>query len=511
MGKKLDKCMVSLAVIYIVFPTLLFLFGWIKFPIALFVSVLIIFLAISIIKSIEVDAEISITKNIRFWLFSFAIIAVWTLFSGIGNFSYQTGDYSSRNPMFRDLGLYSWPVTYDLSIQPDIVKNFTGDAQNAMYVYYFTWWLPAASVARVLYTMGVETLQVENISNVVLYLWAVLGLCLTFYCLVRYLRKYSYWILSGFILFGGLDFFSFLIKEMRLPVNDHIEWWAGGACNYFQYSANTTQLYWVFNQSIPVWLIVAVLLNLRNSKNKAGWASLCVAYSPFATIGMVPIAVDAILHKDGNKLKTRIQNAVSIENTLIPASMAIIFGLFYYLEIEAGAANSGLIMKTNSEFRTFTIYVIFIIVEFLVYFCVMGKTARKYKFYFVTLIELLLFPLYRSGMYNDFTMRASIPALFILMVMCLQYVFEMEDAGEKKKQKVMLTCLLAGYLTSCTEIQRNVSETLNVSQEEYLKEDVYSFGCMQTENEGQIMLNLNQYMVLDDELEKSLFYKYLLK
>ena len=75
----------------------------------------------------------------------------------------------------------------------------------------------------------------------------------------------------------------------------------------------------------------------------------------------------------------------------------------------------------------------------------------------------------------------------------------------------MLTCLLAGYLTSCTEIQRNVSETLNVSQEEYLKEDVYSFGCMQTENEGQIMLNLNQYMVLDDELEKSLFYKYLLK
>lgn len=509
MRKNLDRGMVSLAVIYIVLPIILFLFGWTKLPIALTVSVMISFLAVSVIKNIEVKGEITITENAKFWGLSLAVIAVWTLFSGIGNFSYQTGDYVVRNPMFRDLCTYSWPVIYDLSIQPDVVKNFTGDAQNAMYVYYFTWWLPAAFIARILYSLGLEIFKVEMISNFILYLWAVFGLYLTFYCLVRYLKKYSYWILASFMLFGGFDFLAFLIKEMRYPVNGHIEWWANA--HYFQYSANTTQLYWVFNQAIPVWLIVAVLLLLRDSKNKAGWASLCAAYSPFATIGLVPIAVDAVLHKDGNRLKARMQNAVSVENTLIPVSLAVVFGLFYYLKLSAGDTNGGWIFKLIPEFKTFTVYIIFIVVEFLVYFYVMGKTAGKYPFYVVTFMELLLLPLYKSGMNNDFTMRASIPALFILMVMCLQYVFEMETAGQKKRRKAMLICLLIGYLTSCVEIQRNVSQTLKLSQQDYINEEVYSFGCMQTESERQILINLNQYMALEGELEGSLFYKYLLK
>lgn len=507
--KKSDKCMVSFAVIYITLPIIMFLFGWIKFPIALAVSLLLVFMAVSVIKNIETDDEITIRENAGFWLFSLVVIAVWTLFSGIGNFSYQTGDYVVRNPMFRDLGTYNWPVIYDLSIQPDIVKNYTGNAQSAMYAYYFTWWLPAALIAKVLYFLGVETFRVEMAANSALYLWAVLGLYLTFYCLVRYLKRYSYWILSGFILFGGLDFPAFLIKEMRIPVNGHIEWWTG--VGYFQYSANTTQLYWVFNQSISVWLIVAVLLLLRNNKTQAGWASLCVAYSPFATIGMVPIALVAILHKGGNKLKDRIRNAISVENTLIPMAMAVVFGLLYFLQLSAGDINGGWVFKANPEFKTFTIYVVFIIVEFLVYFYVMGKTAGKYKFYAVTLIELLLFPLYKSGMNNDFTMRASVPALFILMVMCLQYVFEMETAGQKRRWKAMLICLLIGYLTSCVEIQRNVSNTIKISQQDYINEEVYSFGCMQTESERQILININQYMVLEDELKASLFYKYLLK
>ncbi len=507
--KRPDKCIISLAVIYITLPIIMFLLGWTKMPIALLVSALIVFLAVRVIKNIETSNEISITENKRFWLFSFAVIAVWTLFSGIGNFSYQTLDYVVRNPMFRDLELYSWPVTYDLSMQPDIVKNFTGDAQVAMYVYYFTWWLPPAFVARVLYFMGVEsTWFVEAIANFALYLWAVVGLCLTFYCLVRYLKRYSYWILSAFVLFSGFDFPAFLMKEMHYPAYEQqAEWWA----EYFQYSANTTQLYWVFNQSIPVWLIVAVFLILRDNKNKAGWASLCFAYSPYATLGMIPFALYAILHNNGNKLKTRIQNALSVENTLIPASMAIVFGFFYYLELNAGTTNGGFLFVTNPEFKTVTVYILFIIVEFLVYFYLMGKTAHKYLFYKVVLLELIFIPLYKSGMNNDFAMRASIPALFILMVMCLQYVFEMGDAGEKKKRKAMLICLMIGYLTSCTEIQRNVSLTLKYPQRYYIDNGVYSFGCMQTEDEKQILINLNQYMVLEDELKSSVFYKYLLK
>ena len=141
----------------------------------------------------------------------------------------------------------------------------------------------------------------------------------------------------------------------------------------------------------------------------------------------------------------------------------------------------------------------------------MGKTARKYEYYWVVLIELFILPLFKSGMNNDFTMRASIPALFILMVLCLQYVFEMHDKNLVKNRNIMLICLCLGYLVSYTEIQRNVAMTLTVSQHDYIIEDVYSFGHMFTDSEYQIQVNINQYMSLEEDYKGSFFYKYLMK
>ena len=511
MTKKFDKVLILLSVFYIVFPIILFVFGWLKLPLAIVVSIPIIFMSFRVFKQISACEEISITVNPRFWVIALLTIAVWVLFSGIGNFSFQTGDFIVRNPMFRDLERYSWPVLFDLSEQPDIVKQFTGNNDSALYVYYFAWWLPAAFLARCMFFVGFMPSNVEIYAQIALYIWAVLGLFLTFYCLVRYLKKYSYWILSAFVLFGGLDIIPYFIINTRLPRYEHIEWWAGGICAFFQYSANTTQLYWVFNQSIPVWLIVAVLLLMKQNSSKAAWSSLCIAYSPYATIGMIPIAVYSILKKDDQKLSKRIMSAVSFENISVVVVMAITFVSFYFLEMKAGTASGGFLFSQHREFRTFTIYVAFVIVEFLIYFIIMGKTARKYEYYWVVLIELFILPLFKSGMNNDFTMRASIPALFILMVLCLQYVFEMHDKNLVKNRNIMLICLCLGYLVSYTEIQRNVAMTLTVSQHDYIIEDVYSFGHMFTDSEYQIQVNINQYMSLEEDYKGSFFYKYLMK
>jgi len=511
MKNKLDKIMIGMAVFYIIFPVILFFFGWLKLPIAFLGSMLLLFMGIRLINSVKKQEGVTIALNPKFWLIAFLIIAVWVLFSGIGNFSFQTGDFIIRNPMFRDLERYKWPVIYDLSQEPDVVRQFTGENATAMYVYYFTWWLPAAWLARIMYFLGVTTANVEIYANIALYIWAVLGLFLTFYCLVRYLKIYSYWILASFILFGGMDFVMFYIINMRLPSYEHIEWWAGGICAYFQYSSNTTQLYWVFNQSIPIWLIVSVLLLIDDNKYKAAWSCLAVAYSPYATIAMVPIAICALLQKNGNSIKKRITRSVSVENILVVAIMAIVFVPFYLLELSAGTASGGFLFKIHGEYRTFTLYIIFMLAEFLVYIFVMGKDAFKYKFYFVMLAELIICPLFKSGMNNDFTMRASIPALFLLMVMCLQYVFEMEDKKRYRDRRIMLIVLCIGYLVSVTEIQRNCAATLTLSQQDYIIEDVYSFGRMNTDNENQIRVNLNQYMSLEEEYKESFFYKYLMK
>ncbi len=508
--KKADRILLYMAVFYVITPIVIFIFGWTRLYISIPAFICIIIMTIRLTHGFQEANDISITSNTRYWITALGIIAIWCLFSGIGGFSYQTGDFIIRNPMFRDLNRYGWPVIYNMDMEPDIVRQYTGDAKQAMYVYYFTWWLPVSLIARFFYLVGVNISHVEIYANVILYLWTVIGLFLTFYCLVRYLKKYSNWILASFMLFGGFDFVIYLLMHMKLPVNEHIEWWAGGICRYFQYSANTTQLYWVFNQSVPVWLIMALLLNTRDRKQKLGLASMCIAYSPYATIGIVPIAIYSVLKKDDKKMLKRIKNAISFENIVVPAVMALVFVSFYYLKISAGASSDWFLFKRYPEFRAFTIYVIFVLIEFGVYYIVMGKDALKYEFSVVALIELLMFPLFRSGMNNDFTMRASIPALFLLMVLCLKYLFDMEEKGNELKKRAMMICLCIGFLVSFTEIQRNITMTMTLDQSDYINEDVYSFGSMGTDNEYQIQVNINQYMSMDYEYEKSFFYNHIM-
>jgi len=518
--EKADKIISYTAIAYIVFPIMIFLFGWTRPVIAILISMVLLYLGYRLGREMTCETEISITVNRKFWLVALGVIALWVLFSGIGDFSFQTGDFIIRNPMFHDLKYYRWPVIYDLSKEPQLVKKFTGNAQNALYVYYFTWWLPASLFARILNFLGTSVTRIEVYTNIALYMWTVIGLFLTFYFMVRYLKRYSYWILSSLILFGGFDFVVYLISNMRMPLNEHIEWWAGGPCMYFQYSANTTQLYWVFNQSVPIWLVVAVLLVAENPKQKLGWASLSIAYSPYATIGIIPIAIYATLKSKVNlndsSLRSiyhlnRVKNAVSIENTVVPLLLAFTYVSFFALKLNAGTSRGGFIFSVYPEFRTFTLYIAFIVVEFFIYFLVMGKKGITYEFYWVTLIELIVIPLFRAGMNNDFTMRTSIPALFILMFLCLRFLLDSKTEGHIKQYKTTAICLCIGYLVSCTEIQRNMNMTLMLPQRDYIYRDVYSFGTMYTENENQIMINLNQYMSLDDQYKDSFFYKYIMK
>ena len=499
-----DKILLGIAVGCILLPIIIFLYGWTKLYIAVIGTALLIYLGVRIWKSIDYNSEISITKNKGFWAVALGAIAVWVMFSGIGNFSFQTGDFIVRNPMFRDLYLYRWPVYYHLNDEPEFVQQVIyakyGYATSATYVYYFAWWLPAAALAKI--ANGSEA-----VGNIALYLWAVLELFLAFYCIVRYISKYSYWILSAFMMFGGMDFIMWVICNMSLPVNDHIEWWTS---YFFQYSANTTQVYWVFNQSIPVWLIIGVLLLLTRSRSSIALSSLSFAYSPFATIGFVPIAIASVFNADSEKGDTwgRIRRAISLENILVPLLMLVIFGSFYMQNNNSLTGNNGIIFQIYPYAQVLPIYVIFVLSEFLVYFIVMGKPAMQYRFYWVTLVELLIIPLFRAGGNNDFCMRASIPALMLLMIIVLQYYLgESGQNDEKKRKRIIAGLLIVGYMVSITEMQRNIALTIENSYEVNIREDVYSFGDMHTPYDWQVEINVDQYMPIN--YQDSFFYKYI--
>lgn len=512
----LNAVILCIAVLYVVSPVMIFLLGWTKKVIAVPGCILCVYFIFRIVRVLTAETEYldkvrAEKSTVKFWVISVMLIVLWVFFSGIGGFSCQTDDFVVRNPMFHDLLSYSWPVYYDLAQQPPFVQEIVGNTGTATYVYYFAWWLPVAALAKI---FGWE----QQVSDVALFLWAVLGIFLIFYCLVRYFKKHSYWILAALVLFGGMDFIMYALINAKIPITTHVEGWAG----YFQYSANTTQLYWVFNQSIPTWLVVSLLLLLKDGKKAAGLCSLVFAYSPFATMGIVPIALAGCLKKQKDMLRS-VAEAVSIENVLMPAMMLAVFGTFY-MQNSHSLTRMGFMFGLYPGFEPVSMYISFLVLETLVYFMLMGQYAWNFPYYWVVLAELVCIPLYVMGMANDFAMRASIPALFLLMSFLVQYLLDDKvKAQYPKRRKVAVAVILVGFLTSVSELQRNVTVTIMHEKAEYIKESVGSFGRVRTELEDrtgiyfiqcrsmeeQVRINFNQYTPID--YQDSFFYKHIAK
>lgn len=303
----------------------------------------------------------------------------------------------------------------------------------------------------------------------------------------------------AFIAFSGLDAIPFWMFHNffdTFPWTGHIEWWA----HYFQYSSHTTQLFWVFNQSIPIWVIVALLIQLDNARCVAGLSSFAFAYSPWATFGMIPYAVYGSV-----KGKKEIKSAINFFNLVVPLIMLIVFGSFYM----AGSGSDGYIgfifMRYSGRRKILCNYLMFVFFEFGLFYWTMGKEAFCYKYYWITLFELILFPLFivRDG---NFIMRGSIPALFMTMIYTLSYISKNKDNNSLNFRKYVLIGLLGvGFLTPLSEINRTLVQT--AANDNVLQEQVGSFGDIRTEEEWMIKTAKDQFFVYD--YENKFFFKYL--
>ena len=435
--------------------------------------------------------------------------------SGIGSFMYQNFDHIARNPIYRDLCDYKWPIVYDLSQQSDAVKAITG-SDTVAFSYYLTYWLPPALLSKI-FVLN------ELSRNVILYFYTVLGVFLITYNLFRYFKKTSYIILAVFIFFSGMDIIGFLCShafvaitkinaaiEFKSLIYCHLEWWP----LIFQYSANTTQLFWVFNQSVPVWLIVILFLQVRSNKNSLALSSLTFAYSAWAIFGMIPLALWSAF-----KLHKKFRDAFTLQNILLPLTIAIIFGSFYIMGNGAQDKPFYFVIK---DFLRLSAYVLFVFLEFGAYLLIMGKTATKYNFYYVVLIELLLFPIYTFD--GNLIMRATISTLFVLMIFVLKFLFE-ENAVLRKRKIILVLALAIGAYTPVTEINRSVIFTaVHVLREnnllptslmqkaqtiKLLREEVYTLGNIRTDEFKIIKMCKDNFFAYD--YKNSFFFKYLAK
>ena len=97
-----------------------------------------------------------------------------------------------------------------------------------------------------------------------------------------------------FLAFGGLDLIGYLLTRQHLPrPGQPIEWWA----STLQFSGNTTSLFWVPQHALPGWILTALIFDEAARMRRVAFAGLfvglCFLWSPFVTVGLIPVAIAA--------------------------------------------------------------------------------------------------------------------------------------------------------------------------------------------------------------------------
>ena len=433
---KKDRIIYISSIIIIVLPILLFQVCFLKLYIGIPLSVLTLYLAYRCITNYT---YVSYKAQKKYWIIAAIVIFFWLFFSGIGGFSYQNSiDFHVRNAMLRDLVNYNWPVIY----------------KNNGLVYYLSYFLPSALIGKITnYTFA----------NVFLFLYSYICLLCTLYLINRHAKKDSYYKLLFLILFSGLDVLDSLPKLLSI---NHLEWWNLP----FQYSSNTTALYWVFNQTIPIWLIIAILLNIDDGRDIIFLSSISFFYSPYSTISIIPIA----LYLSLKKIKRKRTVFLSLQ-TLYACFIAIILGLYYMSG--TGTEISGFVFNVYKEYSKpislIIKYIFFIIIEVVIFIIPTWKHFKHDKLYLIVVFELLLIPLYVISENNDFCMRSSLPCLFILMLYFCKYIEQIEK--KRNKKYLFLYILLAlSFVNPLHEISRSIAITLTTDN--YIADDIVSIG-----------------------------------
>lgn len=435
----------QLIYLYLLLPFLIFLFGWVRWYIALPMAAVILVCAFRMMRrspSLWVP-ELN-RENLEKLIFITLIILLWVYLSGIGGFVYQNDDHIWRNAMFNVLVSEKWPVISTVELN--------GETATRGFTYYIGFWLPAAVVGKIFGLQAGYYFQA---------IWAALGILLFYYCICAVLKKISVWPLLVFIFFSGMDILGCYVLGMDLSAlmpAAHLEWWT---C--FQFSSFTTQLFWVFNQALPAWLITMVLYLQKNNKYCIFLLALSMLCSTLPFVGLIPFAAYWMLSRKYEAaaeqrmcLKVWSKDTFTFENIVGGG----LIGIISFLYLTGNVQGNGIsFIHLNQGTRL--LYLLFILLEMGIYWLFAYYYYKKEVLLYLILCWLCFCPLFDLGGDGNFCMRASIPALLLLYL----YVIKVLRSSYRKKHYLVLGLLVvtlaAGAITPLHEIVRTISETNN--------------------------------------------------
>ena len=507
----LRKC----ALLFIALPLLCFFLGWLKWYWAGLACIALSVCLLTSWKQAEHNADYISEKqfciSVRTLILIVLISTVFSFFCGVGRFWAQSNDYPVRNAVFRDLILYDWPVYYD---------KYSGALS-----YYIAIWLPAALPGKLVSLAGGSAKAAFLVGNICLFVYFVAGLTIMFLLIARCLNvensKHVCLLIFGFFFFSGLDAVAPQYEDWFL----HFEWWSG----LFQYSSMTTCICWVFNQALIPWICMALILNEKTVSDYILIGMCCLLSGPFPFVGYfiyclangVKRLVDQIKIKEGKKFAKEFFSVSNICSVLFvfPFVGSYLMSNSAFDSFDSG----GPIFEASGwvPFQ-FVLYLLFLMIEFGIFAILIFSDNKKNYLFYITLIQLIAYPLFHLGDNSDFTMRASLPGLFVMYVLCYQYLLKRIPNTENirknqktkrniefKKQQIplllLVLCLIIGAVTPSAELLRGCFQ-------------VYSRGINDPVTDGVITLNQETNPVNDSlwpprayvalNLDEQLFFKY---
>ena len=436
-------------------------------------------------------------------MFAIAAVAV-SLITGVGEYVYPLQDHPYRRAILNDLINYKWPVVYNYNTQtnPEVIEIFGLVSGERAFSYYFVYWLPAALIGKI---MGFGA------ANVALVIWNSLGIFLGFVAMCAVNKRFSSAMPFLYVFFAGLD----AIPNAVHVLTGYDAWlWLEGYVPGISFVANFTELANVFNQIVPCFLIMAVLLMSNNMRSAGLTGGLLFAYSPWAVFGLLPIIIGFFFRKEmrSGSVKKDILNILTPVNIISAVLLLVVFGSYYMSNSGAVSFRGFTWTFYNRPLMFIPAYLVFIAVEVLPVAAVLYKQHKKDPVFVATVITLCIVPFYRVSEMNDFSMRGSMPGLFVLCIMLSGYVSSMflpENAPKTKKDwlksaAVMLMVILMMFPAS---VNLFVIAGSSLTGEKSNKDNIGSFGNIR---EAYYAKTIEEQFFAPDYRNK-FFYKYLSK
>lgn len=471
-----------IAYLYMIIPCIIFFIGWLKTLIGITFSLILLFGLIYISRNIYTGNG-SYFLSIKQLIIIIIVSLIWVYTSGVGGFYPQQSDWHWRNAVFRDLIDYSWPVEYP-------------NSNNAL-VYYFNFFLVPACFGK---------LFGWSIANIALFLWTVIGVCISMLLIANLLKitetKKIVGMLIIFIVWMGLDDIRYRIVEI-LQLNTY----------GYQYTPNNALLQWVTNQTIVPWIAVPLFLNKKEIKLYA-YLGLCVlASAPLPFIGIFILMVFDALYQVTKKYNYNIieviKDVFSVPNICGICSILIVYGLFFFRNTatngSAGSGGFGLFIPIE-VFTIKSLYnlILFWVFNFMIYSLLVYKENKKNDIYWIVNVSLLIFPLFRIGTSFDFGMRASIPALFILMIYFINQINVFFDEKVSVRFILMIACMSISALSIYKDWTHRFITKINTENRiDYYADNIVSFADKNLEDEINFLSSIDKPSIFFDKLAKT--------